>query len=147
MKSIMQEKQDHTCYLCMVLHSDFTAKRTQEHHVIFGTANRKMSEKYGLKVYLCLEHHENGREAVHRNAANALLIKKDAQRAFKERWPELDFRKIFGKNFLDAEDPADDTAIRQQVSGSGKGAGPEKEAGPAAGFRFLDTGLETMDMQ
>lgn len=99
MKSIMQDKQAHTCYLCMMLHSDFTEKQTQEHHVIFGTANRKLSEKYGLKVYLCLEHHETGREAVHRNAETALLVKKAAQRAFEKRWPDLDFRKIFGKNF------------------------------------------------
>lgn len=119
MKSIMQDKQAHTCYLCMMLHSDFTEKQTQEHHVIFGTANRKLSEKYGLKVYLCLEHHETGREAVHRNAETALLVKKAAQRAFEKRWPDLDFRKIFGKNFLGEADSIDGAA-RQQASGRDK---------------------------
>ncbi|MCM1192912.1 MAG: hypothetical protein NC123_15610 [Butyrivibrio sp.] len=144
MRSIMQEKQDHTCYLCMMLHSDFSEKQTQEHHVIFGTANRRLSEKYGLKVYLCMAHHEEGREAVHRNAVNALILKKAAQKAFEKRWPELDFRQIFGKNFLGEEDIP---VVRQQASRPGKESGSGKEAGPAAGFRFLDTGLETMDMQ
>lgn len=133
MKSIMQDKQERTCYLCMMLHSDFSVKQTQEHHVIFGTANRKLSEKYGLKVYLCLEHHEEGREAVHRNAVNALILKKEAQKAFEKRWPELDFRKIFGKNFLDAEGAADNTAAGQQVSG--------QEESSEQGFRFLDINM------
>lgn len=123
MKSIMQDKQAHNCYLCMMLHSDFSEKQTQEHHVIFGTANRRLSEKYGLKVYLCLEHHEAGREAVHRNAQIALMVKKEAQRAFEKRWPGLDFRKIFGKNFLEDADRIE-SAVRQQVSGRDKGVEP-----------------------
>lgn len=130
MKSIMQKKQDKTCYLCMMLHSDFSLKQTQEHHVIFGNANRRISERYGLKVYLCLEHHEDGREAVHKNAANALLVKKEAQKAFEKRWPELSFREIFGKNFLDESD-------RQQES--------DKEEGDKTGFRLLDIDLGNID--
>lgn len=118
MKSIMHEKQDGTCYLCMMLHSDFSRKLTQEHHVIFGNANRKLSERYGLKVYLCLEHHEVGEEAVHINAENALLVKKEAQKAFEKRWPELDFRKIFGKNFLEVSDQKHDPGEKENgVSG------------------------------
>lgn len=123
MKSIMQDKQTNTCYLCMMLHSDYGIKQTQEHHVIFGTANRRLSEKYGLKVYLCLEHHETGREAVHRNAEISLLVKKEAQRAFEKRWPDLEFRKIFGKNFLEDADRIDGAA-RQQDSERDKGVEP-----------------------
>lgn len=115
MKSIMQDKQAHTCYLCMMLHSDYSEKQTQEHHVFFGTANRRLSEKYGLKVYLCLEHHETGRDAVHRNAETALLVKQAGQRAFEKRWPDLDFRKIFGKNFLPVQEQIK-RADRQQAS-------------------------------
>lgn len=132
MKSIMQDKQDHTCYLCMMLLADFSIKQTQEHHVIFGTANRRLSEKYGLKVYLCLKHHEEGREAVHKNAANAFLVKKEAQKAFEKRWPELNFRKIFGKNFLEESD-------RQQS--------PEKEEGGEPGFKLLDMDLRENQKQ
>lgn len=129
MKSIM-DKKDGTCYLCRMMHGDYTQKTVQEHHAIFGTANRKLSERYGLKVYLCLEHHEEGREAVHKNAENALLVKKEAQKAFEKRWPELNFREIFGKNFLEESD-------RQQDH--------EKEESNDLGFRILDIELGKID--
>ena len=43
-KSIMQTTKD--CYLC--------GKKTclEPHHVMAGTANRKLSEKYGIWVFL-----------------------------------------------------------------------------------------------
>ena len=105
MKSIMHNKDSGTCYLCTRLHSDYSAKLVrQEHHAIFGTANRKLSEKYGLKVYLCLAHHTEGKEAVHKNAETALVVKKEAQRAFEEHWPKLSFKEIFGCNYIDDGD-------------------------------------------
>lgn len=103
MKSIMQEK-DGTCYLCKRINQDFNPKYTHEHHAIFGSANRKLSEKYGLKVYVCPEHHEYGDLSAHRNAEIALIIKKEAQKAFEKKYPNLSFREIFGKNYLDDED-------------------------------------------
>ena len=124
MKSIMQKK-DGTCYLCKMLHSDFSIKQTQEHHAVHGMGRRKLSEKYGLKVYLCFRHHtaDGGPEAVHKNAETDRLVKKEAQRAFEKRWPDLDFREIFGKNYLEESDKW------QQASG-------EKETEP--GFWLLD---------
>lgn len=65
-----------------------------------GTANRKLSEKYGLKVYLCPGHHLYGPEAVHSNAAVAELLHKEAQKSFIRAYPDLDFRAIFGRNYL-----------------------------------------------
>lgn len=105
MKSIMHRK-DGTCYLCMMLHADFSIKQTQEHHAIHGMGRRRLSEKYGLKVYLCFRHHtaDGGPEAVHRNAGTDLLVKKEAQKAFMKRWPTLNFREIFGKNYLEDND-------------------------------------------
>ena len=85
--------------MCIALHGDHSWKVTHEHHVIFGTANRKLSEKYGLKVYLCLAHHEEGAEAVHKNAELSSMLKVQAQRAFSIRFPDLDWMKIFGKNY------------------------------------------------
>lgn len=121
MKSIMHKK-DGTCYLCMRIHGDYSQKRTQEHHAIHGRGRRKLSEKYGLKVYLCFQHHtaDGGAEAVHRNAETDLLVKKEAQKAFEKRWPALGFREIFGKNYLE------DADRWQQAS---------KETEP--GFRFI----------
>lgn len=102
MKSIMQPK-DGKCYLCMMLYDDYSEKTVQEHHVIFGTANRRLSEKYGLKVYLCLYHHTEGKYAVHNNAQMANRLKQMAQRAFQKQFPEKDWMEIFGKNYLEGE--------------------------------------------
>lgn len=100
MKSIMQ-KPDGTCYLCRKLDNDSRIRYTQEHHCIGGTANRKLSEKYGLKVNLCLYHHTEGYQAVHRNINNMRMLQRDAQLAFEANYPELSFREIFGINYID----------------------------------------------
>lgn len=100
-KSIMQNKDDGQCYLCRLLHRDYSVKTVrEEHHVMGGTANRRLSEKYGLKVYLDPDHHRHGPEAVHKNAEVAYLLHKEAQKAFEERYPELNFREIFGRSYL-----------------------------------------------
>lgn len=99
MKSIMQAK-DGTCYLCMKLNQDFSVKPDiEEHHCIYGTARRKLSEKYGLKVYLCKAHHLTGDNAAHRNVRISEMLKVAAQNAFEKRYPDLDFLEIFGKNY------------------------------------------------
>lgn len=131
MKSIMHNKKDRTCYLCMMLHGDDSMKTVlQEHHIFGGTANRKMSERYGLKVSLCLDHHLTGTEAVHRNAKVAVLLKREGQRAFQKRYPNMDFMKTFGKNYLTDED-----VQRQQAC--------ERPAA-AAGVQRID-GIQDMD--
>ena len=104
MKSILQAKKEGMCWLCMKLHGDYR-RRTglEEHHVIYGNGNRKLSEKYGLKIYLCHPHHndEASPESVHFNREIREMTCRFAQRAFNENYPELDFREIFGKNYLD----------------------------------------------
>lgn len=100
-KSIMQNKESGLCYLCRLLHRDYSVKTVrEEHHVLGGVANRKLSERYGLKVYLDPDHHRNGPEAVHKNKEVALLLKREAQKAFMRAYPDLSFREIFGKNYL-----------------------------------------------
>ena len=100
-KSIMHSKDSGTCYLCMALNGDFQ-KRTdlQEHHAIYGTANRKLSERYGLKVYLCLQHHTAGPMAVHNNAGLQRQLQKDAQEAFEKRYSHQKWMEVFGRNFI-----------------------------------------------
>lgn len=51
---------------------------------IFGGSNRDKSEAEGLKVYLCLEHHISGKEAVHNNAEMMKVLRQDGQRAFEK---------------------------------------------------------------
>lgn len=73
-----------------------------KHHV-FGGANRKLSTKYGAVVYLCHNRcHENGPEAVHRNAAKnrELQIEWQEKLMVENGWTVDDFRSVFGKNYL-----------------------------------------------
>ena len=94
-KSIMQDKEAGQCYLCRLLHGDYGIKPVrQEHHVMGGTA------KYGLKIWLDPDHHLYGPEAVHKNAEVAEILHREAQKAFEKTYPDLDFMKIFGKNYL-----------------------------------------------
>lgn len=105
MKSILHNNKDHTCFLCMILnHDDHWQQYLEEHHVIFGTANRRLSEQYGLKVYLCPDHHRLGAMAVHRNAEVAEILIKAAQIAFMRKYSLDQFIATFGKNYLDDED-------------------------------------------
>lgn len=77
----------------------------EEHH-IFGGANRKKSEKYGLKVGLCGDTcHRNGRDAAHQSAATALRLHQYGQMKYMEEqgghgrtvpgrvWKELPMRR------------------------------------------------------
>lgn len=118
----------------MMLHNDDSQKgNLHEHHVIHGWANRKLSEKYGLKVYLCLYHHENGREAVHQNAGINKMLKAYAQRTFEKKYPEKDFYGIFGKNYILEEEI--ELELEENV----------EKPGLAAGFSLISDGLEGMD--
>lgn len=65
------------CYLCGKI------GQTEEHHC-FGGPNRKFSEKYGLKVYLCISCHREGPQAIHGGkdgSENRKILHEDAQRA------------------------------------------------------------------
>lgn len=99
MKSIMQNTKDQ-CYICLKLYDDPFPKITEEHHVMKGTANRRLSEKYGLKVRLCIPHHRTGKNAVHNDAKMCHWLEREGQERFEEVYPERDFREIFGKNCL-----------------------------------------------
>jgi hypothetical protein len=72
------------------------------HHVIHGTANRKLSDKYGLVVGLCYQHHR-GSFGVHGKNGQSLNLKLkiEAQETFTEVFPDLSFREIFGKNYTE----------------------------------------------
>lgn len=75
----------------------------EEHH-IFGGANRKLSEKYGLKVGLCgISCHREGPEAAHRCAETAQMLHEYGQKKFmNEQGATIDeFRAVFGKNYLE----------------------------------------------
>lgn len=92
MKSVIQTEKE--CYVCG------TTCNLQDHHIFFGTSNRKQSEKYGMKVWLCQEHH-TGNTGVHFNRDLDLHLKKLAQKHFEAEYgARNEFRRIFGKSYL-----------------------------------------------
>ena len=71
-----------------------------KHHIFYGTANRKLSEQYGCWCYLCARHHNMSNDGVHFNRELDFNLKKMCQKKFEEVYPDLDFLKIFGRNYL-----------------------------------------------
>ena len=88
MESILQKERE--CAICE------TTIGLECHHVIHGTFNRRNSEKYGLKIWVCRRCHEY----IHRERTADLALIKMAQRKFEETHTRDEFRSIFGKNWL-----------------------------------------------
>lgn len=97
--SIIQPK-DGGCFLCERLHGDFRKKWTEEHHVYFGHGQRAISEANGFKVYLCIEHHRTGKEAVHMNHETCLQVQQETQRDFEKSHSREEFMDLIGKSYL-----------------------------------------------
>lgn len=103
MKSIIPQEGGQ-CLLCN-LH-DIYIKHTylEEHHIFGGIANRKLSEKHGLKAKLCMAHHRGNqrgnKEAVHCNKEMDLMLKRFGQQTFEKTHSREEFKKIFGKSWL-----------------------------------------------
>ena len=96
MGSIIHHKT--RCYIC-----GRRDEALDEHHVYGGYANRKISEKYGLTVYLC--HNKCHLNGVHRDGTlNRMLQAKVQRKAMKHYgWTTEEFIKIFGQNYKEEE--------------------------------------------
>ena len=70
------------------------------HEVFYGRGKRSLSIKYGCCVGLCAWHHNGSKDGVHFNKHLDHKLKKFAQKKFMEHYPDLNFVKIFGKNYL-----------------------------------------------
>ena len=90
-RSILQDEK--RCWICG------SVIGLECHHIMSGTANRKLSERYGLKVWLCHEHH-TGRSGVQYNAVLNRQLRMDAQYAFEQKYDRATWMKVFGKNYL-----------------------------------------------
>lgn len=98
MKSIIQDKKE--CYI---------TGRTDcldNHHIFGGIRNRKISDKYGITIYLCkqahLEWHTSPPNAIYIDKVKRLQIMQMAQKKAMEHygWSVDEFRKIMGKSFI-----------------------------------------------
>ena len=84
------------CFLC--------GRRTGlELHHIFGSANRKRSDKEGMTVWLCHDHHNEPPNGVHHNVAIDRQLKQYAQKVWQEHYDrtEAEFRAAYGKSYLE----------------------------------------------
>lgn len=89
----MTEDMEH-CFLCG------RSGPVQIHHIIYGTANRKKSDRLKLVCPLCMDCH-TGSNGVHQNRKKDLQLKILAQMKFeKEIGTREQFRDIFGKSYL-----------------------------------------------
>jgi hypothetical protein len=89
-KSIMQH--DKYCFLC------FRSTGLERHHVFAGVANRKISEKYGLWIWLCHDCH-TGKDGAQYSKEIGLKLKHAAQRAFEKDHSRNQWMQIIGKNY------------------------------------------------
>ena len=90
MESIMQTEK--RCFYC--------GRTTNlECHHVFGGPNRQLSEQYGLKIWLCHEHHNEPPYGIHFNKTFRMVVQRMAQEDFERTYPRESFKRIFGKNY------------------------------------------------
>lgn len=70
----------------------------QKHHALHGTANRKLADKDGLFVWLCVRCHMN----LHDRGERDEELKQEAQRCYMAAYQATaeDFRRRYGKSYL-----------------------------------------------
>ena len=90
-RSILQDKKE--CYFCPKCYG------LERHHIMAGTANRKLSEKYGLWVYVCHDHHTGNGGAQYEKDLN-MLLKQKAQQAFEAIYSHQLWMEVFRQNYL-----------------------------------------------
>ena len=95
-RSIIQDKKSGRCFLCGA-----RGVPLEEHHV-FGGGCRRLSEHFGLKVYLCHSCHNEPPNGAHFNKETMLYLHQYGQKkAMAENgWTIDDFRREFYKNYL-----------------------------------------------
>ena len=63
---------------------------------MFGAANRKWSEKYGLKFRVCMDCHN----LIERDIPLRTAYREKFQAIFEETHTHEEFMEIFGRNYL-----------------------------------------------
>jgi hypothetical protein len=92
LKSIVQP-EGRQCFLCG------RQAALERHHILGGSANRKLSEHYGLWCYLCASCHR-GVDGAQYNSEKGLYLKRLAQKAFEEKYSHAFWMETFRKNYI-----------------------------------------------
>ena len=94
-KSILQDKKE--CFCCG------TTLNLERHHVIHGTAGRKIADRLGLTIWLCAEHHR-GAYSPHQRKDADLRYKRFAQSCFIDKYGKESGKALWmaevGRNYL-----------------------------------------------
>ena len=93
MKSIVQDLDEEYCYVCG------STRNLELHHIMHGTANRRLSTRFHLVCWLCRPCH-TGKDGVHNNAELNRHLQQVAQSAFEKTHTRETWMEIFGKNYL-----------------------------------------------
>ncbi len=94
-KSILVNPDAKQCYFCGSWNDP------EWHHVMHGTANRKIADKWGLTVWLCRSCHaalHDSPDIVWRNKDR--FLKEISQERFEEKYGHDKWMELFGKNYL-----------------------------------------------
>lgn len=98
-ESILQMDRSY-CFLCGS-RTGYGLDALEEHHIFEGNGKRPMSEKYGLKVYLCGSTcHREGPNSAHKNKEVKAMLHQVAQKKFEETHSREEFMAVFGKSYL-----------------------------------------------
>ena len=81
------------CYIC----GKWTP--TEKHH-IFGSANRKHSERLGLYVYLCHDCHTGAENCAQYNSDTNKYLKQEAQVAYEKTHSHEQWMLLIRKNYI-----------------------------------------------
>lgn len=91
-ESILQDEKK-----CFITGSTTNLHR---HHIMHGTANRKLAEEYGLWVWLRADWHNGADYSVHNDHQLDLALKRVAQEAFEAKYGHAKWMEVFGKNYI-----------------------------------------------
>lgn len=94
-KSILHTQKGY-CYLCVHLNGNYRKQYTEEHHIVYGSGQREISEAEGLKVDLCRKHHEE----IHGSRKMRELLCRIAQEEYEQTHTREEWRDRFKKNYL-----------------------------------------------
>lgn len=115
MKSILEPTPAEVCFLCG------RYGQLETHHIFGGNPNRKLSEKYGLKVHLCCRCHRDNKEGVHGNQKKMEQLHRIGQRTFEKNYSREKFMELFKRNYLDEEPGVTENMQNNMEGGSTDG--------------------------
>lgn len=81
----------------------FCGRRKQAiHHIYYGTALRKVSDKHGFIAPVCNACHNIDNDSIHLDPARKkdLFLKRLCQKRYEENHTREEFMKLIGRNYL-----------------------------------------------